>query len=101
MYYVAAAAAAVVVGLIPKYRITAKQIRKLGLEAAAAASLASWLWLHCSPNSREALSDLKTQANSILLLLLLVHVAKSTTLNCTKVHCCTEQYSIMYARLSR
>ena len=92
MYYVAAAAA-FVVGLIPKYRITAKQIRKLGLEAAAAASLASWLWLHCSPNSREALSDLKTQANSILLLLLLVHVAKSTTLNCTKVHC-TEQYSI-------
>ena len=40
MYYVAAAAAEVVVGLIPKYRITAKQIRKLGLEAAAAASLA-------------------------------------------------------------
>ena len=66
MYYVVAA---VVVGLIPKYRITARQIRKLGLEAAA--SLASWLWLHCSPNSREALSDLKTQANSILLLLLL------------------------------
>ena len=65
MYYVAAA---VVVGLIPKYRITARQIRKLGLEAAAA-SLACWLGLHCSPNSREALSDLKTQANSILLLL--------------------------------
>ena len=75
MYYVAAA---VVVGLIPKYRITARQIRKLGLEAAA-----SWLWLHCSPNSREALSDLKTQANSILLLL--VHVAKSA-LNCTTVY---------------
>ena len=31
MYYVVAA---VVVGLIPKYRITARQIRKLGLEAA-------------------------------------------------------------------
>jgi len=79
MYYVAA----VVVGLIPKYRITDRQIRKLGLEAAAAANLASWLWLHCSPNSREALSDLKTQANSILLLL--VHVAKST-MNCTAVY---------------